>query len=258
MLLLQLLNLFLLFYGSLLLFVFVYQKKFIFYPTRARHNMQNSIVAPLSLTNEEETLQGWIVHSKFAEKKIILYFGGNAEDIFYSIDQFVSFADTAAVLVHYRGYGTSTGTPGEKELFSDASAIFDHIIARYAPEKIFLMGRGLGSAVACHVAAQRRTTGIILIAPFDSLEYLVKRKLPFLPASLILRHKFRTLESVKNIDSPALILYGGQDRIVPPKQTENLIRYMKGPKKLVYLEEAEHNTLEHFAEYNLKILQFIQ
>ncbi len=257
MLLLQLLNLFILFYVAILVFVFVQQKKFIFYPSRNRHNMRNSIAAPWSLCNEGETLHGWLVHAKFAEKKIIVYFGGNTEDIFYSIDQFTTYFDTAAVLVNYRGYGTSTGTPGEKELFSDALAIFDQISKDFAPEKIFLMGRSLGAAVACHVAAQRKATGLVLVTPFDSLENLAKQKFPFLPTGLLLRHKFHSLDSVKKIDTPALILYGGKDAIVPPQQTENLIRHMKGPKKLVYIEEAEHNTLQYFAEYDLKILEFI-
>ncbi|MEE4243255.1 MAG: alpha/beta family hydrolase [Desulfopila sp.] len=258
MLFLQLLYLALIFYGAVFLVVFVAQKRFIFYPTRTRHILQeSSAVSRLSLTSDGQTLQGWLLRPALANKKVIIYFGGNSEDIFNAADQFENFSDTAVALVNYRGYGTSSGTPGEKEFFRDALAVYDHIAVLYAPEKLFLMGRSLGASVACHVAASRRATGLILVSPFDTMESQIQRKFPLLPVGLLLRHKFNSLDSVPKISIPVLILYGGNDNVVPPTQTENLIRLMTGPKQLVYIAEAEHNTIEHFAEYELMILQFI-
>jgi hypothetical protein len=258
LLLKQILIIVAIFYLFILLFLFLQQKRFIFFPTRAKHDLTAGNVVRFSLVNNDATLRGWLVQHEYAAEKIIMYYGGNAEDIYYAAEQFKNLGETAALLVHYRGYGTSSGSPGEKEFYSDALAVYDELQKKYAPRHIYLMGRSLGAGIACYVASQRKSTGVILITPFDSIESLAKKQFPFLPTTLLLRHKFNTIEYVQQFDTPTLIIYGGRDRIVKPALTENLIRHMKARKKVILIEEAEHNNIELFDEYHLAILQFIQ
>ena len=45
----------------------------------------------------------------------LLYFGGNAEDVSLNMpDLSAAFPDRAIYLLHYRGYGGSSGHPSEK------------------------------------------------------------------------------------------------------------------------------------------------
>jgi uncharacterized membrane protein YbhN (UPF0104 family) len=62
--------------------------------------------------------------------RALIYFGGNAEDVSINLPR-VSFAfpDTAVYLLHYRGYGGSSGKPSEGALFADALTLFDGVIA---------------------------------------------------------------------------------------------------------------------------------
>lgn len=244
-------------YGAMLLFLFFMQKKFIFFPTQARHNIEGADMTPYSLEKKGVILSGWLLNADYASQRLLIYYGGNAEDVFLSRDQFRNLVDTAVLLVNYRGYGTSTGDPGEKELFADALGIYDDLSRHYSPDRIFLMGRSLGSGVANYVAAHRTIAGIILITPFDSLERLAKRQYPIMPVSLLLRHKFRSIDYVKKYSAPAAIIYGGRDNIVPPKATERLIMHMGSEKKVVFIKEAEHNNIELFDEFQLALLQFI-
>jgi len=55
----------------------------------------------------------------------ILYFGGNAEDVSAVLPQLARlFPDHALYLMHYRGYGQSTGQPTEVALHADAQRLF--------------------------------------------------------------------------------------------------------------------------------------
>lgn len=58
--------------------------------------------------------------------KALIYFGGNAEDVSRSLPVFAQkFPDYALYLMHYRGYGNSTGQPSEAALHADAQVLFD-------------------------------------------------------------------------------------------------------------------------------------
>jgi abhydrolase domain-containing protein 13 len=62
------------------------------------------------------------------------------------------------LLLDYRGYGLSEGTPSEEGLLNDADAVLDFALLRrdvIDPSKIFLFGRSLGGAVAVHLAVRR-------------------------------------------------------------------------------------------------------
>lgn len=253
----QILLIGLLFYSAILLFIYFQQKKFIFFPTRAHHEPPQQSVE-YTLHHDNIVLQGWFFQEKYAPDRLIFYYGGNAEDIYYAVEQFQQYGDTAALFVNYRGYGASTGFPGQQEIFQDALAIFDEVTQRYRPQKVFVMGRSLGSGVAGYVASRRSVDGSILITPFDSIEAIARRQFFFLPVSLLLRHPFRLIDYAAHFTAPSLIIYGGKDSTVLPAQTERLIENTRGEKKSVFIEDAEHNNIDMFDRYHLEILKFIQ
>ncbi len=59
-----------------------------------------------------------------------IYFGGNAEEVAMSLPGLkAALPDRALYLLHYRGYGGSTGEPSEAALVADALALFDLVHA---------------------------------------------------------------------------------------------------------------------------------
>ncbi len=233
------------------------QDSFLFFPPASTHKQHNfEHVINYSLPRDGVTLHGWLVNPKQVKEKLIIYFGGNAEDVFFNIDEF-SDIQAASLFVAYRGYGSSSGTPGEKEFFADALAIIDDVNVTYSPKQIVLIGRSLGSGVACFAAAHRRVQGVILVTPYDSIENVAQAHYPWLPIGPLLRHRFPSIDYVDKLNCPAMIVYGGKDTTIPPKRTENLIRYISGEKEIVYLEHADHGNIEMFPEYWAALLRFL-
>lgn len=256
-LMVQLLFFLLVGYLACVVVMFLFQESFLFFPPKARHRDHGyDHVVPYQLEQKSATLRGWLVNPEQAERKLLVYYGGNAEDVFLNVDEY-SDIRAASLFVSYRGYGPSDGKPGEKELFSDALAVIDDLVGRYSPEEIYLIGRSLGSGVACYVAAHREVRGAILITPYDSILNIAKSAYPWLPVSFLLKHRFDSVQQLAGVSCPLLILYGGLDRVVPPTRTKKLIENIRGEKKLVYIDRADHGTIDMFPEYWEAILNFI-
>ncbi|MBU1565527.1 MAG: lysophospholipase [Proteobacteria bacterium] len=239
------------------LFMYLRQDSFIFYQTAARHENHNfDKVIDYHLERGPVDLRGWLVNPVFLREKLLIYYGGNAEDVFFNIEEYQG-VQAATLFVAYRGYGPSTGKPGEAELFADALAVLDDIVSTSAPKEIYLIGRSLGSGVACHVAARRSVQGAILVTPYDSIENVARSHYPWLPIGQLLKHRFDSLGSLQGIRCPLLVIYGGRDRVIPPGRTENLIRHIQGAKEIVLIAEADHGTIEMFPEYWPAVLSFL-
>lgn len=175
---------------------------------------------------------------------VLLVFGGNADEA----TQHAAAGwpdDFLAVFVNYRGFGESTGKPSQKALFADALALHDHILARpdADPRRVLVWGTSLGSGVATHVASRRPVAHVVLFAPYDSIEAVASRHLGFLPVSLLLRHPFPSVSYAPTIDAPVVAFVGTLDTLIPPAHSEALLAAWKGPRRLVKVEGAGHNTI---------------
>ena len=101
-------------------------------------------------TDDGVTLHGWWIAGS-GERVLIWYHGnaGNIADRLPNARWFVEQLGVSVVLVDYRGYGRSAGTPDEAGVYRDGLAIFDAAVARgVAARDIVLFGRSLGGAVA--------------------------------------------------------------------------------------------------------------
>jgi pimeloyl-ACP methyl ester carboxylesterase len=245
------------FYVLCMIFMYLRQDSLLFYPNLARHEGHgDERVVDYSLRRGAVTLRGWLVNPGLAQEKLLMYYGGNAEDVFLNVDEFKDI-HAATLFVAYRGYGPSGGRPGEAEIFADALAVIDDMRSRYSPEQVFLIGRSLGSGVACYVASRREVQGAILVTPYDSIENVAKSHYPWLPVALFLRHRFASLEYARDIRCPLLVVYGGEDKVIGPARTENLIRHIRGQKEIVFLASADHGTIDMHPAYWQAILRFI-
>jgi uncharacterized protein len=207
-------------------------------------------------------LQGWFLKSAeyaAARAPLLIYFGGNAEEISWLLGEAPRFAGWSLLLMNYRGYGGSGGRPGEAALYADALRAFDYALARadVEPARIVLMGRSLGAAIAVHVAARRSARAVLLVSPFDSMTELARRHYPFLPVSWLLRHRFESLADASNNDAPLLALVAARDRIIPVLYSRRLFEAWRGPKTWRQIEGADHNDIPDAPEYWRTIGEFL-
>jgi pimeloyl-ACP methyl ester carboxylesterase len=203
-------------------------------------------------------VRGWFVRAAATPAPLVIYYGGNAENILWqALEPWP--ADWSLALVHYRGYGTSEGKPSEQALCADAERVFDALARRpdVDAERIVLAGRSLGTGVAACVAGQRRVRAVLLVSPFDSMVALGRRHYPFLPVALLLKHPFDSLGRANAIDAPLLVIVGGRDSIIPPEHSRRLYDAWGGAKRWVEIASADHNDLGGQDEFWRPLREFL-
>ncbi|MFW6238963.1 MAG: alpha/beta hydrolase, partial [Halanaerobiales bacterium] len=209
----------LLLWVAVCILMYLFQERIIFHPpeesrvNRSRFKTAENVEEITLEVEEDIKLRGWFVSGNSesgenstaigGESRLIIYFGGNAEEVSYMVDEFRELKDWSAVLLNYRGYGSSDGQPGETELYHDAKKIYDYFQnGREDFDTVVVMGRSLGTGVATYLAHQRSVDGVILASPFTSLVDVAREMYPFLPAGLLVKHEFDSIGRVSDIEAP--------------------------------------------------------
>ncbi len=244
---------FILFYGGASLYLYLNQDQFIFYPmplpeeTRMQMQRQPGI-SPFSLKADNDiTLHGWInsTTGSASRQPVILYFGGNAEEISCRVSEFGRFSGWTAISLNYRGYGDSQGKPSQKNLFRDALTLFDNLATRpdVDPRHIVIAGFSLGTGVATYLASKRPVAGVVLIAPFDSFLNVIKKNYGIFPVRLLLKHPFEALPYASAAACPLLCVIAGNDEIIPAESSRRLAAAWKGPAQTIEVPGYNHNSI---------------
>lgn len=204
-------------------------------------------------------LAGFLVPGGTRPAPALLYFGGNAEEISWSIADRRWPPGWTVAGVNYRGYGASEGRPGERELRDDGLMAYDALAARpdVDARRIVVVGRSLGTGVAVHVAALRPVAGAILISPFDSLVAVGRMHYPWLPVRWLLRHRFDSDALAAQVGVPMLALVGAADTIIPPARSRALFDAWGGPKTWAAVPGAGHNDLGSTPDFWAPIAGFL-
>jgi len=237
------------------------QERLIFFPqpvTSTQHLPARA--AALEVTASDGAhLRGWIVKGTAAPGPAVLYFGGNAEEVSWTLADARWPPQWTIVGLNYRGYGASEGTPGEAALTADALAIYDTVAQREDIDRrrIVVFGRSLGTAMAARVAAERPVAGAILVSPFDSLTAIGREHYPWLPVSLLLRHRFNASADARRSAEPLLAIVGEDDSIIPRERSQALFAAWAGPKTWRVVPRADHNSLGASEVYWAEIARFL-
>jgi len=239
-------------YSSISIFMFLRQRSLIFYPHPA---VKSSKAEVLWLDNDGERLKVWHVPRK--SQTALIYFGGNAEDVSLNLSSFKSlFPDLSLYLMNYRGYGGSSGRPSETALYSDSRALYENISGSY--ERIVVIGRSLGTAVAIQLAATVPVDGLVLVTPYSSMTELAHHYYPYLPVRRLLKDRFQAVDHTADIDVPVLALIAEHDEVIPAKISAELVdSFDPQTMRKVIIKGTFHNSIDHADEYEMQLADFI-
>lgn len=145
------------------------------------------------------------------------------------------------LLTDYRGYGGNPGHPSASGLAADSRAALRWVRKHARRHPVVYFGESLGSGVAVELASVEPPDALVLRSPFTSLTAVGKVHYPFLPVGLMLRDEFPSLERIRHVRAPALVIAGTGDSIVPPDQSREIYEAAPGPKRWLSLEDAGHN-----------------
>lgn len=235
-------------YLGLCAVLFVFQRALIYFPQpRAIGTPATILKLPVA---DAEVLVSVRPHDG---PNALIYFGGNAEDVSLNLPEFAqAFPDHALYLLHYRGYGGSSGSPSEDSIQRDAIALFDQVYADHP--RIAVVGRSLGSGVAVRLASQRPASRLILITPYNSLQELAASQFPYFPVKWLLQDKFESWRYASRIAVPTLLIAAEHDEFIPRSSTEQLYaHFAKGVASLQVIPGTGHNSISESQQY-LKLL----
>ncbi|ADU64940.1 alpha/beta hydrolase [Desulfurispirillum indicum] len=239
------------FYGLLVLGMYLLQARLLFFPSSRLEATPGDIgldYRDVRFQAADDTrLHGWFVPVPQARATVI-FFHGNAGNISHRLQTIRVFHDLglSVLIFDYRGYGLSEGTPDEKGLQLDAVAAWQAALAQpeVDAERIVFWGRSLGGSIAACGALQAQRQGgapvaVVLESTFTSLPDLAAQLYPFLPARRLSRFHFDTRDAAAQLVSPLLVVHSRDDEVVPFSHGEELSA-ISGPEAFVVLRGG-HN-----------------
>jgi pimeloyl-ACP methyl ester carboxylesterase len=243
-------------------YLYVRQDRLLFYPRPNDASLREHWrTKRIEITSGNHVLEGWWADGGApSSETVIVYFGGNAEDVLGTARIAQRLACKRMLVVNYRGYGSTKGRPGQEALYEDALAIYAYAIGAGGaePEHIVVMGRSLGSGVATMLAARRSVRAAILITPYDSILAVAARHYGWFPVERLLRHRFPSVDFARETQVPALFLIAANDVVIPPSHGRALAAAWSGEKTVHVLERVGHNDHDLHPSYYEQINSFLQ
>lgn len=206
--------------------------KHLFFPRREEHNPAPDGSVDLELEVDDAVSVGARLHlAEELDAPNILFFHGNGETVrdYDEIGKSFRELGVSFLVVDYRGYGWSGGTPGATTLVRDSYPVFDRLreflAAAGRTGHLAVMGRSLGSVCALELAAFRSAdfAGLIIESGFAWTMPLLET-IGLDPAGLGLAEEdgFGNLLKIRTYQKPALIIHAMNDEIIPVGQSTEL------------------------------------
>ena len=98
--------------------------------------------------------------------------------------------------------------------------------------------------------------GMVLEAPYTSIEALAKKRYWFIPVSYLLKDKFDSINKMSQVTSPTLVLHGDSDKIINLDYGRQLYDATPQPKNFVMFPGGGHSNLFDF-DAGTEIVTFI-
>ena len=230
-------------------------RSILFFPRRiSRPSSIPKHVVDGTIPVDDDIEVGYRLYKSINTKALILYFHGNGEIVTDYDDLSAEYLKLglSLLVVDYRGYGWSSGTPKGSALLSDVEAVHRALpeildAARLGNVPIFLMGRSLGSISATHMATlyPDAFSGLIIESGLAHV-FLVYFPLGFLSSRVLswLPDLFGNLRKMRNLHLPLLIIHGEKDRVLPVRNGQKSFEAAPATvKTLCRLPNVGHNDL---------------
>jgi uncharacterized protein len=155
-------------------------------------------------------------------------------------------------MVGYRGFG-NPGTPSEEGLYSDARASINALHAKNVPDRALVFyGESMGTGVAVQMATEFEAAALILESPYTSLPDVGADRYPLVPVRILMQDRYNSLEKIKDVHMPLLLMHGEIDQVVPVKFGKQLFAAANEPKQSEFIPDAGHNDV-----YSMRIQQLV-
>lgn len=204
----------------------------------------------IDVNGENNFIHAWWLPQKTNSslQPSLLYLHGNGSSLGQLSNVASIFYDYGwnVLLFDYRNYGKSSGASegiSEESTNTDSLAAYSWLKNKgLSDNNIILWGHSLGSAVAAKLATIINPAGVILEGAFTSIYDMSRYKYWYLPLfPFMVRDKYNTIEKVKNIRAPLLMLHAEHDKVVPFSLGQKVFENANPPKQWITIEGVNHN-----------------
>jgi fermentation-respiration switch protein FrsA (DUF1100 family) len=223
-------------------------------------------------------LNGWFLKTRGPAKATIVFLHGNAGNLTVHVP-FVAWLPVAGynvLVIDYRGYGLSEGSPSRRHVLEDARTAYDYARTRpeVDPSKLILLGQSLGGANAIALAGGTRLPGlraVIVDSAFSSYRRIAGEHATDFPYGVrlvlyslrkrLVTDELSPIDVVSRIAPvPLLLIAGDADGVVPQSHAALLFAQAGDPKLLWRVHGAGHiEALSRFrALLAPPLLQFME
>lgn len=193
----------------------------------------------------------FFIHDKSSPN--ILFFHGNGEKVcdYDEIGPMYNASGMNFLVVDYRGYGWSNGTPTVTNMLEDAEILFQEtrnwLSFNQFTGAFFLMGRSLGSISAIDLAKNHDDDirGLILESAIaDTIPLAISLGLNLDSSDFTEEDGFRNLQKIEKVTKPTFIFHGALDELIHAAEAEKLQAHSGArTKEFVIIPGAQHNTM---------------
>ncbi len=159
-------------------------------------------------------------------ESLILFFHANGEDlvdISKLCQKLADYMNCYVVAMEYPGYSMYQGSPSENQILEDAEAVMNFVVEelKIVTQKVFVVGRSIGSGPGIHIASMYNLGGLVLISAFSSIRNVVSDKFGSMISKLI-KERFNNLQKIEKINCSIEIVHGEIDKLVPASHANSL------------------------------------
>ncbi len=167
----------------------------------------------------------------------VLFCHGNGGNMMHRLDSINIFYNLGlnCFIFDYRGYGNSEGKPGEEGTYLDARAAYKWLTEekKVPPNNIIVFGRSLGGSIAAQLASKVEVKALIIESAFTSYVNIGRKFYPYMPVRWFARFSYQTVDYVKQVNCPVMIIHSRNDEIVPFEFGLELYDAANEPKEFV-------------------------
>ncbi len=229
----------------------IFQRELMYFPwnsgrTPADMGLDNTEILTLTASDHIQ-LTAW--HRPPASGyPLIIYFHGNGGDISFRGPKLTAFAESGFgfLILSYRGFGSSEGTPTEQGLYLDAQAAITYATQTlgYQPSQLMLYGESLGTGIAVEMATHHPVGAVILEAPYTSVTNRAAEIYYWAPVRWLIRDHYDSLSKITRINAPLLLFHGENDALIPIQHGKTLFEAAHQPKQAHFIPNTGHDDFD--------------
>ena len=244
------------------------------------YNMPDSLIPVFQVEsdNNGDKASIWCIYlgdkSRISQDTVILYCHGNKNhmDNYWNRAKLLANVNGknryGVLMMDYRGFGLSEGTPTEDNMYADVEACIKWLKNNgISNGNLMVYGYSLGSAPAIKLTVNNRyfpISKLILEAPYGNAQTMVEDAAKLsLPSSYFTNVKVNNADEIKKVTVPFCWFHGANDEFLSlPVHGQKVYDNYQGPSKEAHIVKgAIHNNLPSvmgYEEYLLNVGSFIR